>query len=428
MRHAPIDSALFRSQRQRLANLLPPGCLAVLHSNDLMPTSADGNHPFIQQSDLFYLSGIDQEESVLLLFPSSRDEKQREVLFLRETSEQIAVWEGQRLTKADATAVSGIAAVHWTAEFERIFRPLAIDAATILLNSNEHLRAASVVETRDARFRHWCRQMYPLHRYGRLAPLLARLRTVKSDAEVGLIREACRITGETFTHLLGCIRPGVWEFEIEAEIWHQFLRRRSRRPAFAPIVASGADTCVLHYVKNDKPCPQGGLVLLDFGAEYANYAADLTRTVPVDGRFNPRQRQLYDAVRRVQREAIAMLVPGAMLEECQKRVAMCVERELVGLGLLSMEEIRRQPDEAPLYKRYFMHGTSHHLGLDVHDGGDRLRPLEAGMVLTCEPGIYIRAEGIGVRLENDILVTANGPLDLMAEIPIEAEEIEALMA
>jgi Xaa-Pro aminopeptidase len=266
-----------------------------------------------------------------------------------------------------------------------------------------------------------------LHRYGRLAPLLGRLRPVKSEVEIGLIREACRITGETFRHLLRCIRPGVWEFEIEAEIWHQLVRRRARRPAFAPIIASGADTCVLHYIKNDKPCPAGGLVLLDFGAEYANYAADLTRTVPVDGRFTPRQRRLYDAVRRVQREAVAMLVPGARLEECQQAVGRCVERELVELGVLSMEEIRRQPADAPLYKRYFMHGTSHHLGLDVHDTGDRRRPLEAGMVLTCEPGIYLREEGIGVRIENDILVTADGPEDLMADIPREADEIEALM-
>jgi Xaa-Pro aminopeptidase len=428
MRYAPIGGEHFRAQRRRLAELMPPGSLAVLQSNDLMPTSADGTHPFVQQSDLFYLCGIDQEESALLLFPSNPDEKGREMLFLRETNEQIALWEGGRLTRQEASEISGIAAVHWNAAFEGLFRPLAVEAQTILLNSNEHLRADPLVETRDDRFRRWCRRAFPLHRYGRLAPLLGRLRPVKSEVEIGLIREACRITGETFRHLLRCIRPGVWEFEIEAEIWHQLVRRRARRPAFAPIIASGADTCVLHYIKNDKPCPAGGLVLLDFGAEYANYAADLTRTVPVDGRFTPRQRRLYDAVRRVQREAVAMLVPGARLEECQQAVGRCVERELVELGVLSMEEIRRQPADAPLYKRYFMHGTSHHLGLDVHDTGDRRRPLEAGMVLTCEPGIYLREEGIGVRLENDILVAPEGPVDLMAEIPIEAEEIEALMA
>jgi Xaa-Pro aminopeptidase len=427
MRYAPIDSALFRANRERLTALLPPDSVAVLNASDVMPTSADGTLPFVQQTDLFYLTGIDQEETVLLLCPSAREARQRELLFLRETSESIARWEGERLTREAATARSGIASVHWTREFEHLFRPLAIAAETIYLNSNEHARAESPVETRDERFRRWCQAAFPLHRYGRLAPLLHRLRPVKQEAELEQIRRAIAITADAFRQLLLMIRPGVWEFELEAAIWHELLRRRSRRPAFAPIIAAGADSCVLHYVKNDKQLQADDLVLMDFGAEYANYAADVTRTVPVNGRFTPRQRQVYEAVLRVQRGAIRAMVPGATIEGVQQTSGGLMEGELVALGLLTPEQIAAQPPDAPLYKRWFMHGVSHHLGLDVHDYGDRLRPLEPGMVLTCEPGIYIREEGIGIRLENDILVTAEGPVDLCAEIPIEPDEIEALM-
>jgi Xaa-Pro aminopeptidase len=427
MRYAPIDPQLFVDNRRRLAAGLPPNAVAVLNSNDVMPTSADGVLPFVQQTDLFYLSGIDQEESTLVVFPGAMEEKHREILFLRETSEQIALWEGKKYTKEEAAAASGVKTVYWNAEFESVFRNLACQAERIFLNTNEHPRASVVVETRDARFAKWCREAFPLHRYERLAPIMHRLRAVKAPVEIELIRQAVEISGQAFRRLLGFIRPGVWEFEIEAEIWHEFLRRRSRGPAFQTIVASGADACTLHYVKNDKQCREGELVLIDFGAEYAHYAGDLTRTVPVNGRFTPRQRAVYEAVRRVQKAAIGMLRPGNTFEAYHAEVGRVMEAELIGLGLLDAEQVKSQPKDPPLYKRYFPHGTSHHLGLDVHDYGDKYRPFEPGMVLTCEPGIYIREEGIGVRIENDILVTDREPLDLAAGVPREADEIEALM-
>lgn len=427
MRYDPIDPQLFVENRRKVAELLEPASIAVFNSSDVMPKSADGVHPFSQQTDLFYLSGVDQEESTLVLFPEAREEKHREVLFLRETSEQIALWEGKKYSKEEAAAVSGVKTVCWSTEFESVFRPLAFQAERIYLNSNEHPRAETFVETRDARFGKWCRAAFPLHRYRRLAPVMLRLRAVKSPREVELIRQAAGITGRAFRRLLGFIRPGVWEYEIEAEIWHEFLRARSRGPAFQTIVASGADSCTLHYVKNDKPCRDGELVLIDFGAEYANYAGDLTRTLPVNGRFTPRQRAVYEAVLRVQKAAIQMLRPGNTLEAYTAEVGRLMEAELIGLGLLDADKVKEQPKDQPLYKKYFPHGVSHHLGLDVHDYGDKFRPFEAGMVLTCEPGIYIREEGIGVRIENDILVTDRDPVDLMAEIPREADEIETLM-
>jgi Xaa-Pro aminopeptidase len=427
MRYDPIDPQFFIENRRKLAAQLEPASIAVFNSSDVMPKSADGVHPFSQQTDLFYLSGIDQEESTLVLFPEAREEKHREVLFLRETSEQIALWEGKKYSQEEAAAVSGVKTVCWNAEFESVFRPLVFQAERIYLNSNEHPRAETFVETRDARFGKWCRGAFPLHRYRRLAPIMLRLRAVKSPREVELIRQAAGITGRAFRRLLGFIRPGVWEYEIEAEIWHEFLRARSRGPAFQTIVASGADSCTLHYVKNDKPCRDGELVLIDFGAEYANYAGDLTRTVPVNGRFTPRQRAVYEAVLRVQKAAIQMLRPGNTLEAYTAEVGRLMEAELIGLGLLDADKVKEQPKDQPLYKKYFPHGASHHLGLDVHDYGDKFRPFEAGMVLTCEPGIYIREEGIGVRIENDILVTDRDPVDLMAEIPREADEIETLM-
>jgi len=428
MRYDPIDPQLFIENRRRLAAQLKPNSIAVFNSSDVMPKSADGVHPFSQQTDLFYLSGIDQEESTLVFFPDAREEKHRETLFLRETSELIALWEGKKYTKDEAAAASGVKTVYWNSQFDSVFRPLVFQAERIYLNSNEHLRAEAVVETRDTRFGKWCREAFPLHRYQRLAPIMHDLRAVKSSIEVELIRQAGEISGRAFRRLLDFIRPGVWEYEIEAEIWHEFLRARSRGPAFQTIVASGADSCTLHYVKNDKQCKDGDLVLIDFGAEYANYAGDLTRTVPVNGRFTPRQRAVYEAVLRVQKAAIQMLRPGNTLEAYTAEVGRWMEAELIGLGLLDAEKVKGQPKDQPLYKKYFPHGTSHHLGLDVHDYGDKFRPFEAGMVFTCEPGIYIREEGIGVRIENDILITDRDPVDLMADTPREADEIEELMS
>lgn len=427
MKYLPIDSNLFVHNRRRFVEQLEPKSVAVFNSNDVMPTSADGNHPFLQQTDLFYLSGIDQEDSRLIICPDAREEKHREILFLRETNEQIALWEGQKYTKEDANEVSGIKTVYWNQEFDNIFRQLILQSDHIYLNTNEHLRANPLVETRDARFLKWCRDAYPLHHYNRLAPIMHDLRAVKSQFEVDLIKKAGRITGQTFRRLLGFIKPGVWEFEIEAEIYHEFLRNRSRGPAFETIVASGPDSCTLHYIKNDKQCRDGDLCLIDFGAEYAHYAADVTRTVPVNGRFSKRQKAVYNAVLTVQKAAINLLVPGKTLEDYHKEVGKIMESELIGLGLLDSEKVKKQTDDDPLYKKYFPHGTSHHLGLDVHDYGDKFRPFEAGMVFTCEPGIYIREEAIGIRIENDILITAEGPVDLTEDIPREAEEIEELM-
>jgi Xaa-Pro aminopeptidase len=427
MKYLPIESELFIQNRKRFVEQLKPNSIAVFNSNDIMPTSADGIHAFIQQTDLLYLSGIDQEESTLVICPDAREEKHREILFLKETNEQIALWEGQKYTKEEAGEVSGIKTVYWNNEFNNIFKPLVYQSERIYLNTNEHLRADATVETRDKRFLHWCREAFPLHRYRRLAPIMQDLRIVKSPPEVDLIKKAGNITAKTFRRLLGFIKPGVWEFEIEAEISHEFLRNRSRGPAFETIIASGVDSCTLHYVKNDKQCRQGDLVLIDFGAEYANYAADVTRTVPVSGRFSKRQKEVYNAVLNVHKAAIGMLIPGKTLDEYTREVSKVMETELIGLGLLDAGEVKKQSEDKPLYKKYFPHGTSHHLGLDVHDFGDKYRRFEPGMVLTCEPGIYIRDETIGIRIENDILITEDEPVDLTADIPREAEEIEDLM-
>jgi Xaa-Pro aminopeptidase len=427
MRYSPIDSGLFVQNRQKFVSALKPNAIAVFNSNDIMPTSADGVRSFVQNTDFFYLSGIDEEESILLLFPDAGADKHKEILFIKETSEEIAVWEGQKYSKDEASKISGIRTVYWTSEFDKVFKSLVFEAERIYLNTNEHLRADGIVETRDARFLKWCKRRYPIHRYERAAPIMHRLRPIKSSIEEELIKQACHITQKAFLRLLDFVRPDVWEFEIEAEIYHEFLTHRSRGPAYAPIIASGPNTCILHYVQNNRQCADGDLLLLDFGAEYANYASDLTRTVPVGGKYTPRQKAIYNAVLRVQKAAIQMLAPGNSFDAYNQEVGRVMEKELIGLGVLDAEAVKTQDPNDPLYKQYFMHGISHHLGLDVHDLGSKYRNFEKGMVLTCEPGIYIKAEGIGVRLENDILITENGPIDLMQTIPIEADEIESLM-
>ena len=427
MRYLPIDSSLFIQNRKKFATALKPNAIAVFNSNDIMPTSADGVRSFIQNTDFFYLSGIDEEESILVIFPDAGNKEHKEILFIKETSEDIAVWEGPKYSKEEASKLSGIKTVYWTREFENVFKGLVLEAERIYLNANEHLRAEGIVETRDARFLKWCKDRYPLHQYNRSAPIMHHLRTIKSEIEMELIKQACRITEKAFLRVLNIIRPGIWEFEIEAEIVHEFLTHRSRGPAYAPIIASGPSACILHYVQNNRQCADGDLLLMDFGAEYANYASDMTRTVPVNGKFTPRQKEIYNAVLRVQKAAVQMLEPGNSFETYNKEVGLVMEKELIGLGLLDADAVKHQNSEKPLYKQYFMHGASHHLGLDVHDLGSKYQKFEDGMVLTCEPGIYIKAEGIGVRLENDILITKNGPVDLMAEIPIKAGEIEDLM-
>lgn len=427
MRHHPIDPHLFLHNRRRYCQELPSGALAVFQSNDVMPTNADGTMPFRQNNDLFYLTGIDQEESILLLFPDAKEGKYREILFVRQTDSHIAVWEGKKFTKEEAAAVSGISTVYWTSSFNDIFALLMGEAQQVFLNTNEHVRQIREVETRNDRFVQWCQRHFPLHTYSRSAPIMRRLRMIKQETEVKLMQQACDITAAAFDRILKFVRPGVWEHEIEAELWHEAIRSRSRGPAYAPIIASGANTCVLHYTDNNRQCTDGNLLLLDIGAEYANYSSDLSRTIPVNGKYSARQADVYNAVLRVMRQAIPMLRPGNTLAAYHVEVGHLMEEELIGLGLLTRQEVENQNPDSPQYKRYFMHGTSHHLGLDTHDISDRHVPFEEGMVFTCEPGIYIPEESIGVRIENDLLITPSGQLDLMAKVPLEIDLIEQLM-
>ena len=406
---------------------MKPGTLAVFNSNDVLPTNADGHMKFKQNSDLFYLSGVDQEESILVLFPDTKDKSNREILFLKETNENIAIWEGNKLTQQEAKEISGVTKICWLSEFNTLFNTLMCEAEGIYLNTNEHIRAVVETETRDARFISWCRKKYPLHQYHRSAPILHDLRSVKSSEEMRALQEACDITEKGFRRLLNFVKPGVWEYEIEAELLHEFVRNRSNGFAYTPIIASGFNACVLHYIENNKQCNAGDVLLLDVGAEYANYNADLTRCIPVSGKFTKRQKQVYNAVLRVMRGALKMLIPGNNITDYHRAVGELMQEELIGLKLLRLSDVKKQDPARPLYKKYFMHGTSHHLGLDVHDLGSRFSKFQAGNVFTCEPGIYIREESLGIRLENDILITNKGPKDLMANIPIEAEEIEALM-
>lgn len=429
MRYLPIDPSLFVENRRRLTNLLKPKSIVILNANDVLPTNADGTMAFRQNNDLFYLSGVDQEETRLVLFPDHPDPKFREVLFLRETNELIEIWEGHKLTKAEAEQTTGIPQkqIYWNEQFELVFGQMIFEADHVYLNTNEHTRATVDVQTRDARYIEQFRQQYPLHHLERLAPLMHYLRAIKQPQEVQLIQTAIDITDKMFRQLLGFVRPGVWEYEIEAEMMHEFLRNRSRGAAYSPIIASGANACVLHYIDNSQQCQDGDLLLLDLGAEYANYNADMTRTIPVNGRFTERQRAVYDAVLRVMNEARQMLRSGNLWDDYHREVGKVMESELIGLGLLDRDKVASQEPDVPLYKKYFMHGTSHFLGLDVHDVGNKYRKMEPGMVFTVEPGIYIREEGLGIRLENNVLITESGNTDLMANIPLAAEEIEELM-
>jgi Xaa-Pro aminopeptidase len=437
MKHEEIPSELFTKNRSRLAAALPSGALAVLHSADLAWRSADGTQPFIQNADLYYLTGLDQEETSLLLFPSHPDPAMREVLFVRETSELIAIWEGRKVTREEATARTGVATVRWSHEFDEVFRRLVREATSVWLNHNEHGRSGAPVNfSLDDRFRRLCQERHPQLRYERLAPLLHRLRAEKSETETALVQRACDITALGFERLLGFVRPGVKEYEIEAELLHEFVRHGSRGFAYQPIIASGANACVLHYVANDQVCRDGELLLLDVAAEYAGYNSDLTRTIPVNGKFTPRQRAVYDAVLRTLRLCIDELaVPGKHLKEVyHKEVARFVEDELIALGLLEAAEVAKEraqedlPEEKRAYRKYFMHGVTHSLGIDVHDVAPAENVFVENMVVTVEPGIYLPEEGFGIRLENDILVRSGGNLDLMAHIPIEADEIEERMA
>ena len=428
MKYDRIENSLYISNRRKFSSIMEKGTLAVFNSNDIYPISADSTMPFQQHRDILYLSGVDQEESILVIFPNCSNEKHREVLFLRETNEHIAIWEGEKLTKEEAFKVSGIKTVYWLNQFETIFKQMMAEAKGIYINTNEHLRANTEVETREDRFIKKLRMDYPAHQVHKSAPIMHSIRSVKEQVEIDLMQKACKITEAGFRRLLKFIKPGVWEYEIEAELAHEFLRNRSKGFAYTPIVASGKNACVLHYIENNKQCHEGDVILLDVGAEYANYSSDLTRCVPVNGRFTDRQKKVYNAVLSVKKQAEQLLVPGTIMAEYHKEVGRIMEGELIKLGLIDSTDIKNQNPDWPAYKKYFMHGTSHFLGLDTHDVGLWSEPIRAGMVFTCEPGIYIPEEGLGIRLEDDLVVMANGaPFNLMRDIPLEADEIEELM-
>ncbi len=427
MRYQPAAADLYIRNRSKLREKFPSKSLAVFHSNDILPTNADGTMKFRQNNDLFYLSGIDQEETILVLCPDFPDPKMHEILFIKPTDEHIATWEGHKFTKEKATELSGIKNIQWTTDFESLFHTLMALSKHVFLNTNEHLRADVKVESRDARFIKDCRQRHPLHQYHRVAPMMHKIRAVKEKEEINQIQTACDITEKGFRRILSFVKPGVKEYEIEAEYIHEFMRNKSRGFAYAPIIASGANACILHYIENDAACQDGDLLLFDVGAEYGNYNADMSRTIPVNVQFSKRQRELYEAVLRVQREAMNMLRPGTIIQDYHKEIGLVMQAELVSLGLIDQTDIKNQDPTKPAYKKYFMHGTSHHLGLDVHDVGTMYEPIQVGMVITVEPGIYIPEEAIGIRLENNIVIEETGFTDLMKNIPIEAEEIEELM-
>ena len=426
MKYTRLPSAVFTKHRQRFMAKLKPNSIAVFNANDIYPISADSTLPFEQHRDLFYLTGIDQEETILILCPDAKDPKQREMVFVRETNAHIAVWEGHKLTKNEATGVTGIANVQWTADFETSFLELAKQVDNIYINTNEHYRAKVETQTREDRFISWCKEQFPKKNYEKSNFILQGLRGVKDPEEIAHIQQACDITEKGFRRILGFVKPGVWEFEIEAEFSHEFLRNRSKGFAYTPIIASGTNSNVLHYIENSKQCQAGELILMDVGAAYGNYSSDMTRTIPVSGQFTPRQRAVYEAVLKVKEEATQLLIPGVLWKEYHVEVGKLMSSALVDLGLLAKKEVSNNEED---YKKYFMHGTSHHLGLDTHDYGLLDEPMEANMVFTVEPGIYIPDEGFGIRLEDDVVVQATGaPVNLMATIPIDPDEIEALMS
>ena len=429
MKYHQINNNLFIKNRKKFASAMKPNSIAVFNSNDIYPISADSTLPFEQHRDIFYLSGADQEETILVLFPSAIEEKHKEILFVRETNEHIAVWEGEKLSKEKGTEVSGIKTVYWLTDFEKVFHDIMTEADTVYFNTNEHYRQAVETETREGRFIKWCKEKYPAHKWEKSSPILQKIRGVKEPEEIELIQQACNITEKGFKRILEFVKPGVWEYEIEAEYMHEFLRNRSKGFAYTPIIASGYNANVLHYIQNNLQCKDGDMLLMDVAAEYANYSSDMTRTIPVNGKFTKRQKEVYNAVLRVKNEATKMLVPGTYWKEYHFEVGKIMTSELLGLGLLDKADVQNEKPEQPAYKKYFMHGTSHHIGLDTHDYGELKKPMEANMVFTVEPGIYIPKENMGIRLEDDVVIQEKGaPINLMKNIPIEVEEIEELMS
>lgn len=407
---------------------MKPKSIAVFNSNDIYPVSADSTMPFEQHRDIFYLSGADQEETILVLFPEAMDKKHREVLFVRETNDHIAVWEGAKLTKEKATQVSGIETIYWLSDFDKVFFDVMTEADTIYFNTNEHYRQAVETQTREDRFIERCKREFPAHQWAKSNPILQQIRGVKEPEEIALMQQACDITEKGFRRILQFTKPGVWEYEMEAEYLHEFIRNRSKGFAYTPIIACGDNANVLHYIENNQQVQDGDLILMDVAAEYANYSSDMTRTIPANGKFTDRQKAVYNAVLRVKNEATKMLVPGTIWAEYHKEVGKIMTSELLGLGLLDKADVQNEDKNWPAYKKYFMHGTSHHIGLDTHDYGELKMPMKPNMVFTVEPGIYVPNEQMGIRLEDDVVIQETGePFNLMKNIPIEVEEIEELM-
>ena len=428
MKYHQIDSALFIKNRKKFTSQMKSNSLAVFNSNDIYPICADSTLPFEQHRDIFYLSGVDQEESILVLFPDCPKESHREILFLKETNDLIAVWEGEKLTKEAALKTSGIKTVYWLQDMEKVMFEIMTQCDTVYINTNEHYRASVETETREDRFTKWLKEKYPAHSVAKSNTILQRLRSVKEQIELDLIQQACNITEKGFRRILNFVKPNVWEYEIEAEFMHEFLCNRSKRFAYTPIIASGNNANVLHYIENNQQCKAGDLILLDVGAEYANYSSDMTRTIPVSGRFTDRQKAVYNAVNRVKNEATKLLVPGAIWADYHVEVGKLMTSELLSLGLLDKADVQNENKDWPAYKKYFMHGTSHHMGLDTHDYGILTEPMQTNMVFTVEPGIYIPDVGFGIRIEDDVVIQAQGdPFNLMKNIPVEVEEIEDLM-
>ena len=428
MKYHPIDSALFVKNRANFMAQMKASSLAVFNSNDIYPISADSTMPFQQHRDIYYLSGVDQEESILVMFPDCPNKKHREILFLKETNDHIAIWEGEKLTKKRAFEVSGIKTVYWLQDLNKVMAELMAQSDTVHINTNEHYRASIETETREDRFTKWLLNKYPAHKVEKSNPILQRLRSIKDSIELDLLQKACNITEKGMRRVLKFVKPGVAEYEIEAEFIHEFLKNRSKGFAYTPIIASGNNANVLHYIENNQVCNDGDLILLDVGAEYANYSSDMTRTIPVNGRYSKRQKEVYNAVNRVKINATNMLIPGTIWADYHVEVGKLMTSELLGLGLIDKVDVQNEDPNWPAYKKYFMHGTSHHMGLDTHDYGLLWEPMKTNMVFTVEPGIYIPEEGFGIRLEDDVVIQEKGaPLNLMKNIPIAIEEIEDIM-
>lgn len=425
MKYNSIPVGFFVRNRQKLVSRMKSNAMAVFVSNDEMPRNGDQNFPFRQNSDFFYLTGIDQEESILCIFPNHPNEKMREILFVKKTNEHIAVWYGHKYTKEEATATSGIKNVMWLEEFDALFPELMFQAKSVYLNLQENSRYFTEIARNERRFADKVRCDYPLQKYRRVAAILTELRLVKEPEELDAMKKACDITCKAFLKSVKAIKAGAMEYEVEAELVAEMIRNGATGHSFAPIIAGGKSACVLHYIENNKKLQDGDLVLMDFGAEYANYAGDCSRTVPVNGKFSPRQLEVYEACLSVYKNAIKLLVPGNTINLAQNEVVKMMEEQFIKLGLFTQDELDHQDQEAPLYKKYYMHSVSHFIGLDVHDVGGRDVKFEEGMVLSCEPGIYIPEEGIGIRIETDVVV-ADDPVDLMSHLPVEVAEIENL--